>query len=439
MQEKSRGSTSWYKQPHWSRAHPIGNETITGVVCSSVVNCVFWNQQYGERVPARPSTRTKIKLKRTPVAPIAGIILTIVVSSAQAYGQSLQGSAGNASEKTFAILSLHGMATPQLQSPESNQPQFGLRVMPQQEASQANPSAQPATIVGTVTDVRDDAVPGAIVVLELPAGTDQYTVTTDQKGFFEIHDVMPGVSYHIKVSASGFADWVSPVITLEPGQFDILTGCKLQVQALQSSVIVTPETNEEVAKQQVRVEELQRGFVIIPNFLAVYAPNPVPLTSKLKFSLAFKMATDRFTIVGAGIVAGANHIVDRPSYEDGMEGLSQRFAASYANSFSDVMIGGAILPSILHQDPRYFYQGRGTMMSRALHAFSTLVITKGDNGRWQPNYSGLGGDVASAALSNAYFPARDRGPALFLQNFGIQTAVHAAMRIGQEFIFPPAK
>lgn len=362
----------------------------------------------------------------------------VAVSSAQAYGQSPQGSAGNTSE-LFALLSLRGPSTPQLQSPESNQPQFGLRMMPQQEASQANPSAQPATIMGTVTDVRGDAVPGAMVVLEPPAGTDQGAVTTDQKGFFEIHDVTPGIAFHVKVSASGFTDWVSPTITLAPGQFDILAGCKLQVKAVQSSVIVTPETNEEIATQQVRVEELQRGFAIIPNFLAVYTPNPVPLTSRLKFSLAFKIATDRFTIIGAGIVAGADHIVGRPSYADGMEGLSQRFAASYANSFSDIMIGGAILPSLLHQDPRYFYQGSGTMISRALHAFSTLVITKGDNGRWQPNYSGLGGDLASAALSNAYFPAQDRGPALLFQNFGIQTAVHAAMRIGQEFIFRPAK
>ena len=35
------------------------------------------------------------------------------------------------------------------------------------------------------------------------------------------------------------------------------------------------------------------------------------------------------------------------------------------------MIGGAILPSLLHQDPRYFYQGSGTKKSRALHALRT--------------------------------------------------------------------
>jgi hypothetical protein len=63
------------------------------------------------------------------------------------------------------------------------------------------------------------------------------------------------------------------------------------------------------------------------------------------------------------------------------------------------MIGGAILPSVLHQGPRYFYQGTGTKKSRALHALSTPFICKGDNGRWRPNYSGLGGYLASGAPS----------------------------------------
>ncbi len=75
----------------------------------------------------------------------------------------------------------------------------------------------------------------------------------------------------------------------------------------------------------------------------------------------------------------------------GAKGFGQRLGANYANGLTDIMIGGAILPSILHQDPRYFYQGTGTKKSRALHALSTRFICKGDNGLWQPNYSGLGG------------------------------------------------
>jgi len=73
------------------------------------------------------------------------------------------------------------------------------------------------------------------------------------------------------------------------------------------------------------------------------------------------------------------------------------------------MIGSAVLPSLLHQDPRYFYQGTGTTTSRMVHAVSSVVITKGDDGRLQPNYSIIGGDLASAALSNVYYAASNRG------------------------------
>jgi hypothetical protein len=98
------------------------------------------------------------------------------------------------------------------------------------------------------------------------------------------------------------------------------------------------------------------------------------------------------------------------------------------------VIGGAILPSLLHQDPRYFYQGAGTKRSRVLHALSSPFVCKGDNGQWQPNYSTVGGDLAAAAMSNAYYPASNRGPGLFLGNFLINTGQREASNLVQEFI-----
>ena len=86
------------------------------------------------------------------------------------------------------------------------------------------------------------------------------------------------------------------------------------------------------------------------------------------------------------------------------------------------MIGGAILPSLLHQDPRYFYQGTGTTGSRIRHAMFNPFVARGDNGKWQPNYSSLGGDLAASALSNLYYPQADRGAGLVFGNFAIGTA-----------------
>ena len=104
-------------------------------------------------------------------------------------------------------------------------------------------------------------------------------------------------------------------------------------------------------------------------------------------------------------LAGIDQAADTPNYVQGAKGYGERLGATYTDGFTDILIGGAVLPSLLHQDPRYFYQGTGTKKSRILHALSSPFICKGDNGRWQPNYSSVGGDLASGAISNAYYPA----------------------------------
>jgi hypothetical protein len=105
-----------------------------------------------------------------------------------------------------------------------------------------------------------------------------------------------------------------------------------------------------------------------------------------------------------------------------------------ADGFSDIMIGGAILPSLLHQDPRYFYQGTGTTGSRIRHAMLSPFIARNDNGTWGPNYSSLGGDLASSALSNLYYPQSNRGPGLVFGNFAIGTAERIGASLAQEFL-----
>jgi hypothetical protein len=98
------------------------------------------------------------------------------------------------------------------------------------------------------------------------------------------------------------------------------------------------------------------------------------------------------------------------------------------------MIGGAILPSLLHQDPRYFYQGTGTKKSRALHAISSTVICRSDDGRRQPNYSTIGGDLAAAAISTAYDPASDRSAGRVFTSALINTGERALANLAQEFL-----
>jgi hypothetical protein len=191
----------------------------------------------------------------------------------------------------------------------------------------------------------------------------------------------------------------------------------------------------EIATEQVKVEEQQRVFGIIPNFYVVYDQNAEPLTTKLKFKLALKVSTDPVTFAGVVGFAGIQQAANIPNYVQGAKGYGQRLGAGAADGFANIMIGGAILPSVLHQDPRYFYQGTGTNKSRVLHALSSPFICRGDNGHLQPNYSSIGGDLATTSLANAYYPASNRGAGMVFGNLLISTGQRLVSSLAQEFIF----
>jgi hypothetical protein len=311
---------------------------------------------------------------------------------------------------------------------------FILCIVPITALSQplVTPEPQRGSIGGTVTDVQDAAIPGATVTVDGRSSSEHRTLTTDETGSFELNGLDPAVSYKITVSAKGFADWTSPAVVLQPGQALQMTDIKLKISVVETTVVAL--TVEQLARQQVKEQEKQRILGIIPNFYVAYDKNRVPLTTKLKYELALRAATDGVSIAGDFFLAGVNQAADTPHYQQGAKGYGQRFGAAYADSSSNVMLGGAVLPSLLHQDPRYFYQGTGTGKSRAIHAISSPFICKGDNGRSQFNYSGIGGNLIAASLTNIYYPPRDRGAGLVVSNTLINIGGRLADDLVSEFI-----
>lgn len=287
--------------------------------------------------------------------------------------------------------------------------------------------------MGTVMDVNGDPVIGATVVLAGPGSTDRRKVVTADSGFFQFDGVEPGMAYQVIISAEGFADRTS-TITVNPGEIKMLGSVQLALAEQQTVVRVSGDPME-IATEQVKVEETQRVLGIIPNYYVSYeGDNTAPLTTGMKFRLALKVSHDPITVAGIGFFAGIKQASDTPDYVQGMKGYSERFSATAADGFSDIMIGGAILPSLLHQDPRYFYQGTGTTRSRLKHAIFAPFICKGDNGKWQPNYSSMGGDLASSAISNLYYPQSDRGYGLVVSSFAVSTAERIVSTVAQEFV-----
>jgi hypothetical protein len=331
--------------------------------------------------------------------------------------------------------------SPQIELAAAADPQSGnTQSAPQPAAAGENPShgsgqnASVPAITGTVTDVQEEIVPGATVVLEGAVPADHRQIVANDNGWFEFEGLKTGVEYHVIIKAKGFVDWESPAIILSPGQYEILPDIILVLEGEQTSVKVYASPVE-LATEQVKIEEQQRVFGLIPNFYVVYdSANAAPLTAKLKFKMAMKVSTDPITVAGIFFMAGVNQGVRIPDYRSGTVGYGERVGAVASDGLSDIMIGGAILPSLLHQDPRYYYQGTGTTRSRLLHAISFPFVCKGDNGRLQPNYSTIGGDLASSALENLYYPRADRNGSMVAEETLISTIERVASSVVQEFV-----
>ncbi len=189
---------------------------------------------------------------------------------------------------------------------------------------------------------------------------------------------------------------------------------------------------------ELKAEKKQRLLGIMPAFNTVPGGVAQPLKPSQKFDLWFHSATDPFTFAVAGIDAGIEQADNtHPDYHQGFEGYAKRFGAAYADNVDGNFWGNAVLPSLLHQDPRYFRLGHGSAKHRLGYALLSTVRCKGDNGKWQPSYSNIGGNLIGGAISNAYYPASDRGLGQTFESAFTVTAEGALGSIAFEF-YPDA-
>lgn len=326
-------------------------------------------------------------------------------------------------QKDTAELSTTGSSS----LPDAPSPQLSA----QSSSTQSSSVAGVATVSGTVLDGTGAAIPGAQVSLAHADGGSTRRLTTGGVGEFTFTD-LPAGTYLLLIHAQGFSPLSSEPFELSSGQAYKASTLTLSVGPVGTEVTVRP--TEVIAAEQIKAEEKQRFIGVMPNFYMSYVHDPAPMTSKQKFSLATRDTFDPVTLVGVGLVAGIEQANDTfPGYGYGAAGYGKRFAAQFGNGRINDFLSHAVLPSLFHQEPRYFYQGTGTVKSRILHAASFAIITRSDSGRPMPNYSYFLGDIGTGALSNLYYPHADRGIGLVFTNAAIGIAGKAGGTILQEF------
>lgn len=197
------------------------------------------------------------------------------------------------------------------------------------------------------------------------------------------------------------------------------------------------KTKYEKAQEQVKQQEQQRVLGIVPNFNLTYLGNDtVSLTMKQKMGLSLHSALDPFTFAAGFLAAGYHEVLnDDPGFPWGVKGYGERAGAAYLDAFDGDILGNGLLPALLHQDPRYYRMGYGTIHHRLLYSVATSFICRHDNtGKWEPNYSNVGGNIIAGALSNLYYPSASRsGVGLTFSNGFIVTAEGGLGSIFDEF------
>jgi hypothetical protein len=350
-------------------------------------------------------------------------------------GRSFRSSVLYASPLFYLGLSLLLCALPAIAQPQE--------ILPAPVASSALPDAPtasqqvaqqlPGSVSGTVVDPSGAAVAGAHVALARDDKSPKQEVLSGDDGQFSFANVAPG-PFQITVTSELFTTQKVSAM-LHSGE-NLTVPQIVFVLATEATQVQVNVPLVEVAEEELKVEEKQRIFGVIPNFYVSYVPNAAPLASKQKFQLALRSTVDPVNFAITGVIAGVQQATNTPSeYGQGAQGYGKRYGASYADLVTGTFLGSAILPSLLKQDPRYFYKGTGSVRSRVLYAIANSVICKGDNGHWQANYSGILGSLASGGISNLYYPAQNRdGAALTVENTLIGIGESAATNILQEFV-----
>jgi hypothetical protein len=178
-----------------------------------------------------------------------------------------------------------------------------------------------------------------------------------------------------------------------------------------------------------------RLFYALPNFLTVETKNVPPLTAGQKFKVVARGSFDYTQIPWYGFLAGVSQAENsEPGYGQGAEGYGKRFGAYAADGTIENFFTGAIFPSILHQDPRYFQSGDGGFWRRTRYAVSRIIVTRTDSGDHQFNYSEIFGSAISSGISTySYHPKGDRTVVNTASVWGTQIGYDTITIVVKEF------
>ena len=180
----------------------------------------------------------------------------------------------------------------------------------------------------------------------------------------------------------------------------------------------------------------RRVLLLFPGYETIQDPvTPVAtLRTKQKFEMAYRKTFDPSFLIESAIFAGFDQVTNYgPQYGSGAGPFAQRFGYNAANLSSTFLFTDAVLPTVFHQDPRYFRKGSGSFASRIWWALRSEAVAYKDQGGEMPNYANMLGFGMSTALSNAYSPDSSITFPKTMERYGVKVGVSFGLNIMREF------
>jgi len=180
----------------------------------------------------------------------------------------------------------------------------------------------------------------------------------------------------------------------------------------------------------------KRMFGMIPDFENTndIPANRRPLTVREKYILSLHQSFDVSAHVGNAFQAALQQAANgQPDYGQGSVGYGKRFAANEGDQITGSILIYGVLPSILHEDPRYFRQGRGSTVARVWYAINRTFVTRTDRGTSRFNNSETFGQLISCGISTSYYPSQDRSTGRVFSNWAVNLGGNSAYNVLSEY------
>lgn len=179
----------------------------------------------------------------------------------------------------------------------------------------------------------------------------------------------------------------------------------------------------------------KRILGLMPNYRSVSSGAvPEPPTAKRNLQIATRQSLDYSSFIFLGITSlAAEGLDEHPSLGKGVPGFWGYTWRGFLDKTDNTYQSAFLLPTLLHEDGRYYAMGTGSKWKRLGYSSSRVIVTRTYGGHETFNFAGIGGKVGAQAVSRSYYPGSASTFGVLATKFGYSIARDVGFTVFREF------